>query len=118
VAILLAIVCDPVEMVRGVIPARRLDGIAAAIILGSARARRSDRRHAGHSVGGTRLTHNIFGPGDTIASKIATSYQGAASGLEQSSLLYLAAILLVIGLLTNLVAQVIVRRFDPLRGAH
>ena len=53
----------------------------------------------------------------TIASKIAASYQGAASGLESASLLYLAAILLFIGLLTNLVAQVIVRRFDPLRGA-
>jgi ABC-type phosphate transport system permease subunit len=33
-------------------------------------------------------------------------------------LLYLAAILLFIGLLTNLLAQVIVRRFDPLRGAR
>ena len=54
----------------------------------------------------------------SLGSKIAASYQGAASGLEQSSLLYLAAILMVIGLVTNLVAQVIVRRFDPLRGAR
>ena len=34
-----------------------------------------------------------------------------------SSLMYLAAILLVIGLVANLAAQVIVRRFDPLRGS-
>ena len=68
--------------------------------------------------GGTRIVHNIFGPSDTLASKIAASYQGAASGLEASSLLYLAAILLVIGVLANLAAQIIVRRFDPLRGAR
>jgi phosphate transport system permease protein len=79
------------EMVRGVILPATRTGIAAA---------------------------NIFGPSDTLASKIAASYQGAASGLETSSLLYLAAILLVIGLITNLAAQVIVRWFDPLRGAH
>ena len=67
--------------------------------------------------GGTKITNNIFGPSDTLASKIAASYQGA-DRIEQSSLLYLAAILLVIGLLTNFAAQVVVRRFDPLRGAH
>ena len=68
--------------------------------------------------GGTAITRNIFGPSDTLASKIAASYQGAATSLEQSSLLYLAAILLVIGLITNLVAQFVVRAFDPLRGAR
>ena len=68
--------------------------------------------------GGTRIGWSLFPPADTLASKIASSYQGAGSGLETSSLLYLAAILLVIGLLTNLAAQVIVRVFDPLKGAH
>jgi phosphate transport system permease protein len=106
------------EMVRGVILPATRTGIAAAIILGLGRALGEAIAVTQVIGGGTRINHNIFGPGDTIASKIAASYQGAASGLEQSSLLYLAAILLVIGLLTNLVAQVIVRRFDPLRGAH
>jgi ABC-type phosphate transport system permease subunit len=32
--------------------------------------------------------------------------------------MYLAAILLVLGLIANLAAQVIVRRFDPMRGAR
>ena len=68
--------------------------------------------------GGTVISQNLFAPIDTLASKIAASYQGAGSGLETASLLYLAAILLVIGLLTNLAAQVIVRAFDPLKGAH
>ena len=106
------------EMVRGVILPATRTGIAAAIILGLGRALGEAIAVTQVIGGGTKIAHNIFGPGDTIASKIAASYQGAASGLEQSSLLYLAAILLVIGLLTNFAAQVIVRRFDPLRGAH
>jgi phosphate transport system permease protein len=106
------------EMVRGVILPATRTGIAAAIILGLGRALGEAIAVTQVIGGGTKITHNIFGPADTIASKIAASYQGAASGLEQSSLLYLAAILLVIGLLTNVVAQFIVRRFDPLRGAR
>jgi phosphate transport system permease protein len=96
------------EMVRGVILPATRTGIAAAIILGLGRA-------LGEAIA---VTHNIFGPSDTLASKIAASYQGAASGLEVASLLYLAAILLVIGLVTNFFAQFIVRRFDPLKDAH
>jgi phosphate transport system permease protein len=106
------------EMVRGVILPATRTGIAAAIILGLGRALGEAIAVTQVIGGGTRISRNIFGPSDTIASKIAASYQGAASGLESSSLLYLAAILLFIGLLTNLLAQVIVRRFDPLRGAR
>jgi phosphate transport system permease protein len=106
------------EMVRGVILPATRTGIAAAIILGLGRALGEAIAVTQVIGGGTQISVNIFGPSDTLASKIAASYQGAASGLEQSSLLYLAAILLVIGLITNFAAQVIVRRFDPLRGAH
>ena len=106
------------EMVRGVILPATRTGIAAAIILGLGRALGEAIAVTQVIGGGTEISKNIFGPSDTLASKIAASYQGAASGLEQSSLLYLAAILLVIGLFTNLIAQVIVKRFDPLRGAH
>jgi phosphate transport system permease protein len=106
------------EMVRGVILPATRTGIAAAIILGLGRALGEAIAVTQVIGGGTTISRNIFGPSDTLASKIAASYQGAASGLEQSSLLYLAAILLVIGLVTNFVAQVIVRAFDPLRGAR
>jgi phosphate transport system permease protein len=106
------------EMVRGVILPATRSGIAAALILGLGRA-------VGEAIavtqvigGGTRIGWSLFPPADTLASKIASSYQGAPSGLEASSLLYLAAILLVLGLIANLIAQVIVRRFDPLRGAR
>jgi phosphate transport system permease protein len=106
------------EMVRGVILPATRTGVTAALILGLGRALGEAIAVTQVIGGGTQITHNIFGPSDTLASKIAASYQGAASGLEAASLLYLAAILLVIGLITNFIAQVIVRRFDPLRGAH
>jgi phosphate transport system permease protein len=106
------------EMVRGVILPSTRTGIAAAIILGLGRALGEAIAVTQVIGGGTTITHNIFGPIDTLASKIAASYQGAGSGLETASLLYLAVILMVIGLLTNLAAQVIVRVFDPLKGAR
>jgi phosphate transport system permease protein len=106
------------EMVRGVILPSTRTGIAAAIILGLGRALGEAIAVTQVIGGGTVIQANLFAPIDTLASKIAASYQGAGSGLEQSSLLYLAVILMVIGLVTNLIAQVIVRVFDPLRGGH
>jgi phosphate transport system permease protein len=106
------------EMVRGVILPSTRTGIAAAIILGLGRALGEAIAVTQVIGGGTQISANLFGPIDTLASKIAASYQGAGSGLEQSSLLYLAAILMVIGLITNAAAQVIVRVFDPLKGAR
>ena len=106
------------EMVRGVILPSTRTGIAAAIILGLGRALGEAIAVTQVIGGGTNISVNIFGPIDTLASKIAAAYQGAGSGLEASSLLYLAAIMMVIGLITNLFAQVIVRVFDPLKGSH
>jgi phosphate transport system permease protein len=105
------------EMVRGVILPATRSGIAAALILGLGRALGEAIAVTQVIGGGTRIGWSLFPPADTLASKLASSYQGANPGLEISSLLYLAAILLVIGLIANLVAQIIVRRFDPLRGA-
>ena len=106
------------EMVRGVILPATRTGIAAAVILGLGRALGEAIAVTQVIGGGRQISSNIFGPSDTLASKIAAAYQGAATHLEQSSLLYLAAILLVIGLVTNFFAQFIVRRFDPLKDAH
>ena len=55
-------------------------------------------------------------PGSTLASKIAASYQGAATNLEVASLVYLALILLVFSLLVNLSAQWVVRRVGRRQG--
>lgn len=106
------------EMVRGVILPATRSGIAAALILGLGRALGEAIAVTQVIGGGTRIGWSLFPPADTLASKLASSYQGANPGLEISSLLYLAAILLVIGLFANLLAQIIVRRFDPLREAR
>jgi phosphate transport system permease protein len=99
------------EMVRGVVLSSSRPGIAAAIILGLGRA-------IGEAIAVTQvigagwvINSDLFGSGDTLASRIAGQYQGAVSKLQIASLFYLAAILLVIGLVTNLIAQVVVRRF-------
>jgi phosphate transport system permease protein len=99
------------EMVRGVVLSSSRPGIAAAVILGLGRA-------IGEAIAVTQvigagwvINSDLFGAGDTLASRIAGQYQGANSKLQIASLFYLAAILLVIGLVTNLLAQVVVRRF-------
>jgi len=112
------------EMVRGVILHSARPGIAAAAILGLGRALGEAIAVAqvvgGGSLAGPALIHaSLFGPGDTLASRIANQFPGATSSLQIASLFYLAVILLVIGLLANLAAQTIVRRFEfaPVRGA-
>jgi phosphate transport system permease protein len=100
------------EMVRGVVLSSSKPGIAAAVILGLGRA-------LGEAIAVTMVIGSGFGihaslfePGDTLASRIAAQFQGAGSNLQISALFYLAGILLVIGLLTNLLAQLVVRRFE------
>jgi phosphate transport system permease protein len=100
------------EMVRGVILHSSRPGIAAAVILGLGRA-------LGEAIAVTQVigsgfgTHaNLFLSGDTLAGRIAAQFQGYATKFQLSSLFYLAAILLAIGVVTNLIAQWIVRRFE------
>jgi phosphate transport system permease protein len=98
------------EMVRGVVFPYARGGIAAALILGLGRAV-GEAIAVTQVIGGGVFIHwNVFSTGDTLASKIAASYQGAASKLEIASLIYLALILLVFSLIANLSAQWIVRR--------
>jgi phosphate transport system permease protein len=99
------------EMVRGVILSSSRPGIAAAVILGLGRALGEAIAVTQVIGAGWSIQWSLFPTGDTLASRIAGQYQGAASKLQVSSLFYLAAILLVIGLVANLFAQVIVRRY-------
>jgi phosphate transport system permease protein len=100
------------EVVRSVTIHYTRPGIAAAVILGLGRAL-GEAIAVTQVIGGTdSFPSSIFGPGDTLASRIAAQYQGAASNLQVSSLFYLAVILLVFSLVINLLAQLIVRRFE------
>jgi phosphate transport system permease protein len=100
------------EMVRGVIIPHTRGGLIAAVVLGMGRA-------VGEAIAVTQviggfagIPTSLFQPGDTLASRIAAQYQGAVSNLHVASIVYLAVILLVFALLTNLAAQLIVNRFE------
>jgi phosphate transport system permease protein len=100
------------ETVRGVVLPSTASGIAAAAFLGLGRA-------LGEAIAVTQVIgagHDIhtslFTTGDTLASRIAEEFQNATTELHKASLFYLAVILLAIGLVTNLFAQWIARRFD------
>jgi phosphate transport system permease protein len=68
-------------------------------------------------IGGTlRLSGSLFASGDTMAGRIASQYQGTATALQKSSLAYLAVILLVISLITNISAQLISGRIQRRMG--
>jgi phosphate transport system permease protein len=103
------------EVVRGVVLSGSRPGIAAALILGLGRALGEAIAVAQIAGAGSRIQSSLFTPGDTLASRIAEQFQGAVSKLQISSLFYLAGLLLVIGLATNLIALVIVRRFAAQR---
>jgi phosphate transport system permease protein len=100
------------EMTRGVMLPYTRGGLIAAVLLGGGRA-------VGEAIAVTQVigitTHginlNLFLTGDTLASRIASQYQGAVSNIQVASLFYLGAILLVMSLLTNFGAQIIVRRY-------
>ncbi len=103
------------EAVRSVLLAYAAPGIAAAVLLGLGRAF-GEAIAVTQVIGGSDVIHaSLFATGDTLGSRIASQYQGAATALQQSSLLYLAAILMVISLVTNVAAQVVVRRFEKQR---
>jgi phosphate transport system permease protein len=100
------------EMVRGVILPYTRSGVSAALILGLGRAVGEAIAVTQVMGAGSGIHWSLFKTGDTLASRIAGQYQGAATNLQIASLVYLAVILLVISLLVNLAAQVIVRRFS------
>ncbi|HEX9416538.1 MAG TPA: phosphate ABC transporter permease subunit PstC [Gaiellaceae bacterium] len=100
------------EMVRGVTIHYTRPGLAAAVILGLGRALGEAiavTQVIGDQVG---IPKSLFGLGDTVASRIASQYQGAASNIQISSLFYLATILLAISIIVNFGAQLVVRRFE------
>jgi phosphate transport system permease protein len=100
------------EVVRGVVLPSSASGVAAAACLGLGRAL-GEAIAVTQVIGAGNLIHaSLFQTGDTLASRIADQFQGATTKLQIASLFYLGLILLVIGLLANIAAQWIGRRFD------
>jgi phosphate transport system permease protein len=100
------------EMVKTVVIPTVRGGVVAAVILGLGRAL-GEAIAVSQVIGNfTPLKLSIFGPGDTLASRVANQYQGAVSNLHVASLIYLALILLAITFVTNFTAQRVVKRFE------
>ena len=101
------------EMVRMVILPYSRSGIVGATILGLARAL-GEAIAVTQVIGSAVSIHaSLFEPADTLASRVASQFQGAETTVQTSSLFYLSAILLVIALIVNVVARLIVRRGTP-----
>ena len=104
------------EMVRSVAIPQVSGGLVAAVMLGFARAV-GEAIAVSQVIGGTPGVHaSLFAQGDTMAGRLVSQYQGAATALQKSSLAYLAVILLVISLITNVSAQLISGRIQRRMG--
>jgi phosphate transport system permease protein len=103
------------EMIRmTVLPIAR-PGIVGAAVLGLGRAFGEAIAVTQVIGNATQIKASLFQPAGTLAAQIASSYQSANPGLGQSSLIYLAAILLVLSLIVNVGARLVVRRFERVR---
>ena len=104
------------EVVRGVVLPSTASGVAAAACLGLGRALGEAIAVTQVIGAGSAIHASLFATGDTLASRIAAQFQGATTKLHTASLFYLAVVLLAIGVITNLLAQWIARRFDQHGG--
>jgi phosphate transport system permease protein len=104
------------ETVRGVVLPSTASGIVATSVLALGRAL-GEAIAVTQVIGAGNAIHgSLFATGDTLASRIANQFPGVTTELHKASLFYLALILLVIGLVTNLLAQQIVKRFAQNRS--
>jgi phosphate transport system permease protein len=93
------------EMIRGVVLPTTRTGITAACMLGFGRAI-GEAIAVSQVMGGIPSAPlNFFSGGDAIGPVIANQYPSALTTLDKSSLFYLAAVLLVLGIGVNLFAQ-------------
>jgi phosphate transport system permease protein len=100
------------EVVRGVLLPSAASGLVAAAFLGLGRAL-GEAIATSQVLGAGNFIHaSLFETGDTLAARIAGQALGAPFKLQYSSLFYLGAILIAIGLLANVSAQLIIRRID------
>jgi phosphate transport system permease protein len=104
------------EVIRGVVLPTTFSGVSAAVMLGLGRALGEAIAVASLIGAGNVIHKNLFQTGNTAAARIALEITYPVSNLQTASLFYLALILLVIGIVTNLIARAISSRFDVHRS--
>jgi phosphate transport system permease protein len=100
------------EVVRGIVLPTTASGVVAAAFLGLGRALGEAIAVTQVIGAGNEVHTSLFATGDTLASRIANQFAGALGKMHISALFYLATVLLVLGVVTNLLAQFIGHRFD------
>jgi phosphate transport system permease protein len=102
---------------RAVLPYCR-SSLVGAVILGLGRAL-GETMAVTMVIGNSyKLTSSLFSPGATIASKIASEFNEAASGVPIGSLVELALVLFGITLLVNIIARLMVWRLTSVKAAR
>ena len=104
------------EMIRGSVFPHSRSGVAAAVIIGFGRAVGETISVALIIGSSQRLTEQILGPGDTMASVIANQF-GEASGTQRSALIGLGVVLLALTVVIGVIARTILARSERRLGA-
>ena len=103
------------EMIRKAVLPYCRSGLVGGIILGLGRAL-GETMAVTMVIGNSyKLTASLFSPGTTIASKIASEFGEASSGVFVSSLIELALILFIVTLLVNVIARVLLWRMTSVK---
>jgi len=100
------------EVIRGVVLPTTLSGMTAACLLGLGRALGEAIAVSQVIGGGTESHISLFKNGGTMASIIALQFPSPVNALHEASLYYLAALLLVIGMASNVLANYVGARFS------
>jgi phosphate transport system permease protein len=104
------------EIIRGVVLPTTVSGVAAAVVLGLGRAL-GEAIAVTQVIGdGSQIHISAFKTGQTLSSRIANDFGNIVSPLHRASIFYLAGILLVFAIVTNLIAQAIASRFCAARA--
>jgi phosphate transport system permease protein len=103
------------EMIRGAVFPHSRGGVVAAFVIGFGRGVGETIAVALIIGSSPRLTAEILGPGDTMASVIANQF-GEASGTQRSALIGLGLLLLVLTVLIGMLARAVIARADRRLG--
>jgi phosphate transport system permease protein len=99
------------ETITRVLLPSALSGIIGSVMLALGRALGETMAAAMLIGNANKINTSLFAPASTISALIANQF-GEASGLQKSSLFYQALILMVLTLIVNMLAEVIVNRFQ------
>jgi len=97
------------EMIRGAVFPHSRSGVTAAVIIGFGRAVGETIAVALVIGSSPRLTEQIFGPGDTMASIIVNNF-GEATGTERAALIGLGVVLLAVTVVIGILARTVLAR--------